>query len=54
MDEKLGLFWELAIARKLEQTAVRERRFDDANYYMGQRRAAELRAQALLDKEVVR
>lgn len=43
------VYWDLAIAWKLYDTAVRERRFDDANYYAQQREVAEIRARALLD-----
>jgi DNA-binding transcriptional regulator WhiA len=46
------LYWEIAIARKLENTAVRERRFEDANYYSKQAQAAEIRARALLKDEI--
>lgn len=47
-NEMRNVWWELAIAWKLYDTAVRERRFDDANYYAKQREAAEIRARDLL------
>lgn len=47
-QELRNVYWELAIAWKLYDTAVRERRFEDANYYSKQREAAELRARTLL------
>lgn len=42
------VYWDLAIAWKLYDAAIRERRFEDANYYAKQREAAEVRARALL------
>jgi hypothetical protein len=49
--EKRLLFWELAMARKLRDTAYRERRFDDVNYYEKQLLSAEIRAKRLLGIE---
>lgn len=47
-NQMRNVWWELAIAWKLYDTAVRERRFDDANYYSKQREAAEIKARELL------
>ena len=47
-QEMRGAWWELAIAWKLYDTAVRERRYEDANYYARQREVAERRARELL------
>lgn len=44
----IKLIWELAIARKLYASALADRRFFDANYYLKNIQAVELRAQALL------
>ena len=49
VDHEMRLvYWELAIAWKLYDAAVRERRMEDANYYAKQRQSAEIRARALL------
>lgn len=49
VDHEMRLvYWELAIAWKLYDAAIREHRFDDANYYSKQRQSAEIRARALL------
>lgn len=53
-DRELALrcvYWELAMAWKLYDTAVRERRFEDANLYAKQREAVEMRVRELLDME---
>lgn len=43
------VYWELAVAWKLYDTAIRDQRFEDANYYAKQREVAENRARQLLD-----
>lgn len=48
-DHELRLvWWELAIAWKLYDAALREQRFEDAYYYARQREQAENRARELL------
>lgn len=46
--ELLLVYWELALAWKLYDTAVREQRLEDATYYAKQRESAEIRARKLL------
>lgn len=46
--ELQALYRELALAWKLYDTALRERRYEDASYYARQRESVELRARALL------
>jgi hypothetical protein len=48
------LYWSLAIARKLLDTARRERRWSDANYYAKCVEADELRATELLQQRAQR
>ena len=42
------VWWDLATAWKLYDSAVRDKRFEDANYYSKQREVAENRARYLL------
>lgn len=50
LDKQLRyVYWDLATAWKLYDSAIRDRRFEDANYYAKQREAAEVRARALLN-----
>lgn len=49
LDKELRyVYWDLATAWKLYDSAVRDKRFDDANYYAKQREVAEIRARELL------
>lgn len=49
LDKELRMvYWDLATAWKLYDSALRDRRIDDANYYAKQRLVAEIRARKLL------
>lgn len=42
------LYWDIAIARTLYETAIGQRRFEDANYYARCIEVASIRARKLL------
>lgn len=49
LDKELRMaYWDLATAWKLYDSALRDRRTEDVNYYAKQRQAAEFRARQLL------